>query len=355
MAGKSPPNFDTIVVGAGQAGLTMGYLLAQQGRRFLILDGAKRIGDTWRDRWDSLRLFTSAANSSLPGMPLLNSEDSFPTKDETAEYLEAYAKHHALPVRLGFKVEALTRSGACYTVSSGSDQLTTKSVVVATGPFQHPRTPRFANELDPAIAQLHSSQYRGPDDVPAGGVLVVGAGNSGAEIAVELAEAGRSVWLSGRDTHCIPSRIVNSRAFWCLAEHVLNVDSPWGQEIKRRVLGQGDPRVRLTTAAIRKSGAKRAARAEGAADGKPRLEDGRVLDVDVVIWATGFQPAFTWIDLPGLAYDARGYPVHEKGVVKDVPGLYFLGLPFQRTAVSATIRGIRPDAKFVASQLKAYH
>lgn len=351
MASESPPRFDTVVIGGGQAGLAMGYYLLKQNRDFLVLDAGERIGDTWRDRWDSLRLFTSARNSSLPGMPFPAPDDYFPTKDEMADYLETYATEFDLPVRLDTRVETLTRNDDCYVLEAGSNRLTATNVVVATGPFQHPEIPECAQGLDPSITQLHSRGYRSPDQLPAGDVLVVGAGNSGAEITVELAGAGRCTWLSGRDTGHIPSAVFNSRLVWWLFGSVLTVDTWIGHKIKERSKGRGDPLIRLTPAAIRQSGVERVVRTAGVTDGKPRLEDGRVLDVDVVVWATGFRPRFGWIEVPELTLDADGYPVHDRGVVDGEPGLYFLGLPFQRTPVSATIRGIGPDAKYVAAQL----
>ncbi len=332
----------------------MGYYLAEQKRNFFILEASERIGDTWRNRWDSLRLFTSARNSSLPGLSFPALDDYFPTKDEMANYLETYAAELDLPVRLDTKVESLTRSDDRYVLETRSNRLTATNVVVATGPFQHPHIPEFAEELDPSIARFHSSRYQSPDWLPAGDVLVVGAGNSGAEIAVELAGAGRRTWLSGRDTGHIPSDVFNSRLFWWLFGSVFTVDTWIGQKIKERSQGRGDPLIRLTPADIRQSGVERVARTEGVTDGKPRLEDGHVLDVDAVVWATGFRPKFEWIDLPGLAFNANDYPIHDRGVVDEEPGLYFLGLPFQRTPVSATIRGVGSDAEYTASRLNTH-
>ena len=353
MASESRPQFDTIVIGGGQAGLAIGYYLAEQSRNFLVLDASDCIGDTWRNRWDSLRLFTSARNSSLPGMRFPAPDGYFPTKDEMADYLKTYAAKLDLPVRLNTEVEALTRNNDRYVVETGSNRLTAINVIVATGPFHHPSIPEFAEELDSSITQLHSSDYQSPDRLPAGAALVVGAGNSGAEIAVELAGAGRSTRLSGRGTGHIPSSVFNSRPFWWLADSVFTVDMWLGRKVKERSRGHGDPLIRLAPADIRQRGVERVSRTEGVTDGKPRLEDGHVLDVDAVVWATGFRPGFRWIDLPGLALDANGYPVHEKGVVDEEPGLYFLGLSFQRTPVSATIGGVGSDARYIASRLNA--
>lgn len=353
MASESPPHLDTVVIGGGQAGLAMGYYLMKQGRNFLILDASERIGDPWRNRWDLLRLFTSARNSSLPGMSFPASNDYLPAKDEMADYLETYATEFDLPVCLDSRVETLTRNDDRYVLESESNRLRATNVVVATGPFQHPEVPECARGLDPSITQLHSRDYRNPNQLPAGDVLVVGAGNSGAEIAVELAGAGRCTWLSGRDTGHVPSAVFNSRLFWWLFGSVFTVDTRIGRRIKERSIGRGDPLIRLAPADIRQSGVERVGRTAGVTDGKPRLEDRHVLDADVVIWATGFRPRFGWIEVPELALDANGYPVHDRGTVDGEPGLYFLGLPFQRTPVSATIRGVGSDAEYVASRLNA--
>ncbi|WP_222914643.1 NAD(P)-binding domain-containing protein [Natrinema sp. SYSU A 869] len=268
-----------------------------------------------------------------------------------ANYLETYAAELDLPVRLNAEVEALTRSNDRYVLETGSNRLTATNVIIATGPFQHPSIPEFAEELDSSITQLHSSDYQCPDRLPAGAALVVGAGNSGAEIAVELACADRSTWLSGRGTGHIPSRVFNSRPFWWLADSVFTVDTWLGRKVKKRSQGHGDPLIRLTPADIRQRGVERVPRTEGVTGGKPRLEDGHIFDVDAVVWATGFRPEFGWIDLLGLAFDANGYPIHEKGVIDEEPGLYFLGLSFQRTPVSATIGGVSSDARYIASRL----
>jgi putative flavoprotein involved in K+ transport len=211
------------VIGGGQAGLAVGYHLAHQERDFVILDAARRVGDAWRRRWDALRLFTPARYSGLPGMSLPAPDGYFPTKDEMADYLEAYAARFALPVRLGVRVAALTREDGRYRLSVGDERLAADQVVVATGPFQQPHIPAFASELDPRIVQLHASAYRNANQLQEGGVLVVGAGNSGAEIALELA-ATRRTYLSGRDTGHVPLRL--GRAFWWFLSHVLTVDTP---------------------------------------------------------------------------------------------------------------------------------
>jgi putative flavoprotein involved in K+ transport len=342
-------HFDTVVIGGGQAGLAMGYYLAQQDRDFVIVDSGDQVGDAWRHRWDSLRLFSSYRYSSLPGMPFPESDDDFPTKDEMADYLETYAARFDLPVRRDTTIELLTRNDARYVLDAGSRCFTADHVVVATGPFHHPNIPAFAEDLDPKITQLHSREYRNPDQFSDGDILVVGAGNSGTEITVELS-GERSIWLSGPDTGHIPLRFFNTRIFWWLFGTVFTIDTWIGRKLKERSREQGDPLVRHTTTDSRPD-IERVPRTDGVKDGKPRLEDGRVLDVAGVVWATGFRPDFNWIELSGIILDEHGYPDHERGVVDEEPGLYFLGLPYQHTLVSATIGGVGSDARYIADHI----
>ena len=345
----SEHHFDTVVVGGGQAGLAMGYFLAQQeDRHFVILDASNRVGDAWRNRWDSLRLFTPAFHSGLPGMPFPAPGRSFPTKDETADYLETYARTFDLPLRLGRHVESLSPHEEGYLVRDGDERYLAEHVVVATGPYRHPNIPGFAAELDPAIAQLHSSAYRNPGQLPEGGVLVVGAGNSGAEIAVELAESRRT-YLSGRDTGHLPVGLIHNRLSLWLADHVFTTDTRLGRKMSEAMGRRGDPLVRLKAKDIAAAGVKRVPRVDGIVDGKPRLMDGRSLEVAVVVWATGFRPDFGWIELP--IFDEDGDAIHHRGVVDAARGLYFLGLPFQYTPTSTHVGGVGKDARHLAEHL----
>jgi putative flavoprotein involved in K+ transport len=343
---------DAVIVGAGQAGLATGYYLAAQACDFAIVDAHERIGQAWRRRWDSLRLFTPAAYDGLPGMPFPAPPDAYPTKDEMADYLEAYAARFALAVRGRTAVERLVRQGAGYELSGDGWCIEADHVVVATGGFHRPRIPTLAAAIDPGIRQLHSSQYRHPGQLRDGPVLIVGAGNSGAEIAMDLA-ARHPTWLSGRDTGRIPlafrGRGLRARLFWWLASHVFTVDRSLGRAVKRRELGHGAPLIRLRREDLEAAGIRRVPRTVGARDGRPVLADGQVADVANVVWCTGFRADFGWIDLP--VFGTNGYPVHYRGVVQGAPGLYFVGLPFLYSLGSSTVGGVGHDAEYIAQHM----
>lgn len=347
---SSEQRFDTVVIGGGQAGLAAGYYLARQGRDFVILDANDRSGASWRERWDSLRLFTPAMYSNLPEMPFPASADTFRTKDQVADYLEAYAAHFHLPVRLDAVVNTLTREADRYLLTMGDHRLEAEHVVVATGAYQHPRTPAFAALLDPTITQFHSTEYRNPNQLQQGDVLIVGAGNSGAEIALELAQTRRA-WLAGRDTGHSPKpdAPILGQLYWWLIHQALNTDNKTGRRFKELTGNKGAPLVGISKKAFERAGVERAPRIVGVQDGKPVLQDGRVLSVANVIWCTGFAPDFRWIDVPVFGSD--GYPVHARGVVDGEPGLYFLGLPFQYALTSSFIGGVGRDAHYIAEQI----
>ncbi|WP_227378498.1 flavin-containing monooxygenase [Haladaptatus halobius] len=361
MTSRATQHVETVVIGGGQAGLAMGYYLAQHDHSFVILDAGSRVGDAWRTRWDSLRLFIPAGLSNLPGMQFPAANAYFPTKDEMADYLASYVDRFDLPVQLDTRVESLTQNGDRYVLDAGTKRITAGHVVVATGPYHHPHVPAFAPQLAPSITQLHSSEYQNPDQLPSGDVLVVGAGNSGAEIAIELA-ADRRVWLSGPDTGHLPKWDADDlprwlfwfdgRIFQWLFSDLLTVDTWIGRKLKKRGQEGGDPLIRLTPEDLQQVGVKRVPRVKEVVNGTPRLEDGRLLDVDAVIWATGFRPDFSWIAVPGLSRDDDGSPIHDRGVVEDEPGLYFLGLPYQRSLVSATLVGVGADARYIDARIQ---
>ena len=346
--------FDTIVVGGGQAGLATAYHLKKRGRPFVVLDAEERVGDSWRKRWDSLRLFTPAKYDGLPGLRFPAPRWSFPTKDEMADYLEAYAARFELPVRTGVFVDRVFREDDRYVVESGHRTFEADNVIVATGAHRAPKLPPFAQELDPGIVQLHSSDYRNASQLREGGALVVGVGNSGAEIAFELSKT-HEVWQSGAPSGELPVRHGGVASRFVLpvirfaGTRVLTVRTPIGRKVRPRFAAMAAPLIRIKSKDLAAAGVERVARIAGVREGRPLLDDGRVLDIANVVWCTGFRYDFSWIDLPVLADD--GQPLHERGVVASAPGLYFVGLVFQYAVASDVLPGVGRDAGRVVRHL----
>jgi len=346
----------TIVIGGGQAGLSAGYLLAKQGINFLILDANNRIGNAWRNRWDSLRLFTPARYVELPGMRFPGDAGGFPTKDQIADYLEFYAEHFKLPVQCGVKVERLSKDGDHFLIQAGRLQYEADNVIVAMANYQVPKTTAFAQDLDHGILQLTPQSYKNPSQLQEGGVLVIGVGNSGADIAIDVARS-HSTWIAGKESGSLPFDIESFlarqfvfRAIRFLGHHVLTLSTPMGRKARPKMLHRASPLIRVKPKDLIAAGIERVGRVIGVQEGKPLLEDGRTLDVRNVIWCTGYQPGFSWIDLP--VFDGEGDPSQVRGISK-VPGLYFLGLHFQYSMSSATLVGIGRDAEYVVHNLKA--
>jgi putative flavoprotein involved in K+ transport len=342
---------DMVVVGGSQAGLAMAWHLAQQGLRFVVLEAGSEVGQVWRSRWDSLKLFTPAQYDALPGMAFPAPADTYPTKDPVADYLQAYVAAFDLPVQLNARVTDLRRVGDDFEVRTPDATYQARQVVVATGPFQVPFVPPPAAKLDASVTQLHSADYRNPQALPDGPVLVVGGGNSGFQIAEELA-ATRTVDLSIATTYpMLPQRFLGRDLFWWLTRLGLlrvTVTSRPGRRMSRRDFVIGTNRRRLERKGVRFR--PRLVDAEGR---MVRFADHRLLeDVGVVVWATGYRSDHTWIHIPGVVRE--GHVVHRRGVT-EVPGLYFLGLSWQHTRGSALLGFVNDDAAYLAERIAARH
>jgi putative flavoprotein involved in K+ transport len=354
---ESVERTDVLVVGAGQSGLALGYHLQRRGREVLLVDRNARIGDSWRKRWDSLKLYSPARRDGLPGLPFPAGRTAYPTKDEMGDYLESYAAHFELPVRLSTSVESLTQEEGRFVAHTGDSRIEAETVVVASGVFTKPYVPPFAGELAPTITQLHSSDYRNLSQLQDGPVLVVGASHSGSDVAFEAAST-HEVVLSGRDTGQLPAPIETRRGrmlfrgLFFAGTHILTVDTPPGRKMRTHVRHGGAPLLRYRRPELRKAGVERVLeRTVGVQDGLPVLDNGRVLDVRNVVWCTGFRPDFGWIRLP-LEIGEDGYPVQYRGA-STTPGLYFVGLPFLHSFASMLIGGADRDTARVAGQIVA--
>jgi putative flavoprotein involved in K+ transport len=356
---RSSERVQVVVIGGGQSGLSVGYCLRQQGLSFVILEANARVGDSWRKRWDSLRLFTPAKYDGLIGLPFPAPAHSFPTKDEMADYLDSYARHFSLPVHTGIRVDRLWREGKQYVVDAGDRRWVADHVVIAMATYQSPRVPDFARALDPAIRQLHSSEYKNPSQLQPGDVLVVGAANSGADIALEIAKSHRT-WLAGRHPGHIPFRIESGAArfilpvlFRVIFHRILTVRTPMGRRARLSVIYKGGPLIRVKPEDLAAAHVERTDRVAGVSGGKPMLADGRVLDAANVIWCTGYHPGLSWVDLPQPIVGDDGEPVHREGVVSGEPGLYFVGLHFLYSLSSTMIHGVARDAQRIAGLIGA--
>jgi putative flavoprotein involved in K+ transport len=348
--GRSPEaRYDIVVIGAGQAGLAIGYFL-KQGRTFVIVEAADSIGSAWRDRWESLRLFTPRRYSGLPNLPFPGDPEGYPDRAEVIAYLERYAETFELPVELKSPVRRLTRENGQFVLEVVGRQITAEQVVVATGPFQKPFIPEVASRLEADVFQAHSTGYRKPSDVPEGTVLVVGGGNTGFQVAEELSSTRRVVLAIGSRQTPLPQRLLGRDLFWWLTESRLfntTVESRLGRKLRTRetLIGSSPRKLR------RRYGVELKPRVVDAEGRTVRFEDGSELEVDAVIWATGYRPDYSWIDLP--AFDPGGRLRHRRGVT-DVPGLYFLGLTWQHTRGSALIGWVKDDAQFIAERIAAF-
>lgn len=356
---KSPSNPErvrVVVIGGGQAGLAIGYHLSRRDVPFVILDAGARVGDRWRQRWDSLRLFTPARFDSLDGMKFPDRPNVFPTRNQMADYLEQYATRFDLPVRSEVRVDRLSRHQGRFAISAGGRRYEADQVVVAMGLYQVPRVPTFASDLDSSIVQMHSIDYRNPSQLAAGETLIVGAGNSGAEIAMDLVRSGRTVRLSGRFTGQIPFRIERGLGRLLarvvlrgLFHHVATLRTPIGRKMRTQMMsGGGDTLIRVKRRDLEAAVLEWMPRIAGVRDGLPALSDGRVIDVKNVVWCTGFDPGLSWIDLP--VFGADGDPIQRRGVSAE-GGLYFLGHHFLYAASSGMVQGVSRDAEHIAAHI----
>jgi putative flavoprotein involved in K+ transport len=344
-------SYEVVVVGGGQAGLAMAHFLHRQGRDFVILERAGQISPAWRERWDSLTLFTPRRYSSLPGLPFPGDPDGYPTRDEVIAYLAGYAETFELPIELNSEVKELDRGdGRRFRLEVVGRTITADQVVVATGPFQTPSVPKLAERLADNVFQTHAVGYRRPDEVPQGPVLVVGGGNTGFQIAKELSATHKVVLSVGSSQTPLPQRPLGRDLFWWLTKARIldkSVESRLGRKLSTRETLIGSSPRELK----RRYGVELRPRATDADGRTVRFEDGSELEVDGVIWATGYRPDYSWIKLP--VFDADGRLRHRRGVT-DVPGLYFLGLTWQHTRGSALIGWVQEDAEFIAERIAAY-
>ncbi|KQR00004.1 potassium transporter Trk [Arthrobacter sp. Leaf141] len=347
--------FDALVIGAGQAGLAAGYHLTGRKLRFAILESAGRVGDQWRSRWDSLRLFTPAQHDGLPGLPFPAGRNTFPAKEEVAAYLEGYAEHFNLPVRTDTHVTTVRRMDDGFDVATDSGTLRARNIIVAAGANTLPRIPAASKDINPGISQLHSSQYRRPTDLPEGDVLVVGAGTSGAEIARELAATHRT-FIAGRPTPHIPDPVLRyaGDAYWRFIHSALTTGSPAGRKVAANFHKRGAPLIRISVKDLDRAGVVRLPRLSGTMDGQPTFDgdtsaSAETVGVRTLIWATGYRASLGWIE--GLPVTEGGWPVTRRGVVPELPGLYFAGMPFQYALTSGLIGGVDRDAAFVVGHL----
>jgi putative flavoprotein involved in K+ transport len=348
MESGSGDRFEVAVIGAGQAGLAMGYFLAKEGRRFTILEAADSIGAAWRSRWDSLELFTPRRYDSLAGLSFPGDVDGHPGRDEVISYLERYASTFELPVELNSAVQSVAPADGAFILNLGARTLEADQVVVATGPFQVPNVPAFAADLASDVTQVHSTGYQRPSDVPEGTVVVVGGGNTGFQIAKELSTTHRVHLAIGSRQTPLPQRILGRDLFWWLTKTGLikkTVESRIGRRARDR-----DTLIGSSTRDVKRHGVEVKLRVVDASGGAVKFEDGSELEVDAVIWATGYRSEYGWIDLP--VFDQNGGVLHRRGVT-DYPGLFFLGLTWQHTRGSALLGWVKDDAEFIAGRIAA--
>lgn len=343
--------YHTIVIGAGQAGLSMGYYLKQSNKSFLVLDKGDNIGDVWRNRYDSLTLFTSRMYSSLPGFPLEGDSQGFPSKDEVATYLKSYAENFKLPIELNTEVIKVSNNNDIFTVDTNKGTLTARNIIIATGPFQHKNIPAFAKKISKDVLQLHSSEYINPSQLKQGNVLIVGGGNSGAQIAVELSTVKETFLAVSQKLRFLPLVLGNKSIFWWFDKlRILkatntsflgkkiqeNGDPIFGYELKKAI---SDRKVTLKDRVV------------DVDQDHVFFKDNTKLQLDNIIWATGFKYDYSWLDIENLNNE-QGKLKHQRGLTA-IRGLYFLGLPWQHKRGSALLQGVGEDAKYIMDSINS--
>lgn len=341
---------DTIIIGAGQAGLATAYFLQQLKVNFLILDASEQVGETWNNRWDSLKLFTPAQYNGLPGFPFPAKSGTFPTKTEMAAYLMKYAEKYSFPIQLRTSVTSIRQTSSGYEIHTGAETFECDNLVIATGGHPKPKKPDLSGSLSSAIFNIHSSQYKNPGSLPPGRVLVVGVGTSGVQIAIDLAKTHK-VFLSGKPTFHIPDFIFRyfGRPYWWFINNILTIKTPMGRKARKGILTGGAPLINVSMKDVHAAGIEQLPRLTGVENGQPKFEDGRVVKVDSIIWATGFKPDFKWIEI--VQVEESGWPKTNRGISNNCDGLYFVGMVFQFGLTSAIIGGVGRDAGFVAKHI----
>jgi putative flavoprotein involved in K+ transport len=323
-------SLDILIIGAGQAGLAAGYYLRQTPYRFQLVESHSRIGESWRQRYDSLVLFTPRTYSALPGRALSGEREGYPTKDELADYLEDYARHFALPVVVSTSVQRLERTAVgfrAYT-TDGAD-VASRAVVIATGGYQQPKIPALARQFAADVAQLSPASYKNPSQIAPGTVLVVGDGATGRQLALELAASHRVVLATGQPREPSPDRLLGKSLFWWMDKFGLlrvSRETALGQRMMRQESFPG-PHLRL--ARLRRQGITVVGRLTQADGRRATFATGERVAIDAVVWATGYKDQTDWVAIP-KALDTRGQFVHRRGV-SPVPGLFFVGRPWQWT------------------------
>ncbi len=339
---------EVLVIGGGQSGLAIGRQLQQRRRSFLIVDAGPGTGHVWRSRWDSLTLFTAARYAGLPGLPFPGEPDSYPTKDAVAQYLGHYASTFGLPIRHNTRVTRVSSDGAGFTVHTEGETYRAARVVVATGPFQLPAIPAVADAVGPDTLQLHSSGYRNPEQLPAGPVLVVGAANSGVQIAAELHRTRPVTLSTGTATRTLPQRILGRDLFWWLTTTGL-FSAPAQSRLGRKFRNSGELVIGNSTRRLATAGVAVRPRVSAADATTVTFADGSTTTPAAIVWATGYHSDYSFLDITGAA-DASGAPVHQRGV-SPIPGLYFVGLPWQHTRGSALLGFVGADAAHIADHI----